>query len=122
MAAMKLAHPEVKRFDTPDETRSFPKGRLEFIHIAGGTVARFTVEPGWRWSEHIKPIAKTAWCEVPHFQYIVSGRMHLVMADGREYEVRSGDVLALPEHHDGWVVGDEPVIAIDWLGASNYAT
>ncbi len=116
-----LPRAEVKDFRTPDETRTFPKGRLELVRVAGGTVARFTVEPGWRWSMHVKPIAKTEWCEVPHSQYLLSGRMHVVMADGREFDVGAGQVLMLPAGHDAWVVGTEPVVAIDWSEATHYA-
>jgi quercetin dioxygenase-like cupin family protein len=112
---------ERKEFKSPDETRTFEKGRLDLINIGGGTVGRLTLQPGWRWSKHVKPIAGTEWCEAPHFQYHLSGRLHVLMADGTEFEVGPGEVSALPSGHDGWVVGDEPVVLIDWAGASNYA-
>jgi quercetin dioxygenase-like cupin family protein len=112
---------ERKEFKSPDETRTFEKGRLDLINIGGGTVGRLTLEPGWRWSKHVKPIAGTEWCEAPHFQYHLSGRLHVLMADGTEFEVGPGEVSLLPSGHDGWVVGDEPVVLIDWAGASNYA-
>ena len=60
-------------------------------------------------------------CEAPHFQYHVQGTLHVVMSDGAEFDARPGDVTALPQGHDAWVVGDEPVVVIDWFGASNYA-
>jgi hypothetical protein len=69
----------------------------------------------------VKPIAKTEWCEAPHFQYHLSGRLHVLMMDGSEFEVGPGEVSALPSGHDAWVVGDESVVLIDWAGASNYA-
>jgi hypothetical protein len=116
-----LTSAEVKRFQSPDETRTFPKGRLDLVQIGGGVVGRLTLEPGWRWSEHVQPIAKTQWCEAPHFQYQVSGRLHIKMADGREFETGPGDVSTLPTGHDGWVVGNEPVVLIDWYGATHYA-
>ena len=112
---------ERKEFKSPDETRTFEKGRLDLINIGGGTVGRLTLQPGWRWSKHVKPIAGTEWCEAPHFQYHLSGRLHVLMADGTEFEVGPGEVSLLPSGHDGWVVGDEPVVLIDWAGASNYA-
>ena len=112
---------ERKEFKSPDETRTFEKGKLELVNIGGGTVGRLTLEPGWRWSKHVKPIAGTEWCEAPHFQYHLSGRMHVLMADGTEFEVGPGEVSVLPSGHDGWVVGDEPAVLIDWAGASNYA-
>ena len=112
---------ERKGFKSPDETRTFEKGRLDLINIGGGTVGRLTLQPGWRWSKHVKPIAGTEWCEAPHFQYHLSGRLHVLMMDGTEFEVGPGEVSLLPSGHDGWVVGDEPVVLIDWAGASNYA-
>jgi hypothetical protein len=112
---------EHKVLDRPDEVREFPLGKLELIDIGGGLVGRLTVQPGWRWSEHVKPIAKTDLCEAPHFQYHLAGVLHVVMADGTEFDARPGDVTALPSGHDAWVVGDEPVVVIDWQGASNYA-
>src|SRR4030043_137104 len=78
-----MASYERKDLKSPDETRTFEKGRLDLINIGGGTVGRLTLEPGWRWSKHVKPIAGTEWCEAPHFQYQVSGRMHVVMEEGR---------------------------------------
>ena len=112
---------ERKEFKSPDETRTFEKGKLELVNIGGGTVGRLTLQPGWRWSKHVKPIAGTEWCEAPHFQYHLSGRLHVLMMDGTEFEVGPGEVSLLPSGHDGWVVGDEPVVLIDWAGASNYA-
>jgi hypothetical protein len=112
---------EFKSFSAPDETRSFEKGRVDLINIGGGVVGRLTLQPGWRWSLHVKPIAKTEWCEAPHFQYQVSGRLHIVMSDGSEYDTHAGQVHAVPQGHDACVVGDEEVVLIDWFGASNYA-
>ena len=115
------ARAELKSLDQADETRTFEKGRLDLINIGGGTVGRLTLEPGWRWSEHVKPIAGTEWCEAPHFQYQVSGHIHVVMADGTEFDSGSGAVSLLPSGHDAWVLGDEPVVLVDWHGATNYA-
>ncbi len=112
---------ERKRFVKPDEVRTFPKGKLELLKIGGGTVGKLTLEPGWKWSVHVKPIAGTELCEAPHFQYHIAGRLHIVMADGTEIEAGPGDVTALPEGHDAWVVGDEPVVLVDWNGVRNYA-
>ena len=107
---------EHKNFSSPDEVRKFEKGKLELINIGGSFVGRFTLEPGWRWSKHVKPIAKTELCEVPHSQYLVSGRMRILMADGNESEAGPGEVVIIPPGHDAWVVGDEPVVAVDWAG------
>jgi hypothetical protein len=116
-----MASAEHKRFEQADETRPFPKGKVDLINIGGATIGRLTLEPGWRWSEHVKPIAGTDWCEAPHFQYHASGRVRVKMADGTEFDAEPGAVTALPQGHDAWVLGDEPVVLIDWWGASNYA-
>ena len=112
---------EQKNFSSPDETRTFDHGLVELVDIAGTQIGRITAQPGWRWSEHVKPIAGTDLCEAPHFQYHVQGTLRIRMADGTEFDARPGDVTALPQGHDAWVVGDEPVVVIDWWGASNYA-
>lgn len=115
-----MTRSEHKSFASPDETRTFGHGRAEVLNIGGGTVGRLILEPGWRWSNDVKPIAGTEWCEAPHFQYQVSGRLHVRMADGEEFELGPGDVATLPSGHDAWVVGDEPVVLVDWHGASHY--
>ena len=112
---------EHKSFSEPAEVREFPHGRAEILSFAGGEVGRLVLEPGWRWSNDVKPIAGTDLCEAPHVQYHVSGRVHVVMADGTEFEAGPGDVTSLPQGHDAWVVGDEPAVVVDWYGASNYA-
>ncbi len=115
---METAH---KHFAQPDETREFPNGRAEMLAIEDAHVGRLTFHPGWRWSNDVKPLAGTASCEAPHFQYHVSGRLAIRMDDGTEFIAEPGDVTALPKGHDAWVVGDEPVVVVDWYGASNYA-
>lgn len=116
-----MSKAEYKNFSTPDETRAFPRGKLDLLRIGKGSVGRLTLEPGWRWSEHVKPIAGTAWCEAPHFQYQVSGRLRVQMKDGNEFDLKPGDVSVLPSGHDAWVVGKEPVVLVDWHGAGDYA-
>lgn len=116
-----MASAEQKRFMNPDETRTFERGQLDLLEIGGGQVGRLTLQPGWRWSEHVKPIAQTEYCEAPHFQYHVSGTLRVRMEDGTEFDAVAGDVTALPSGHDAWVVGDEPAVVVDWFGASNYA-
>jgi hypothetical protein len=112
---------EHRMFSVPDETREFPLGKAEVLKIGGGTVGRLVFQPGWRWSKDVKPIAKTRSCEAPHFQYHVSGKLAIRMDDGTEFVAGPGDVTALPSGHDAWVVGDEPVVVVDWFGASHYA-
>ena len=112
---------EHKSFKSPDEVRNFPNGRLEILNIGGAEVGRLILNPGWRWSNDVKPIAKTSSCQAPHFQYHVAGRIAILMDDGTEIIAGPGDITSLPKGHDAWVVGDEPVIVVDWFGASNYA-
>lgn len=112
---------EHKTFSKPDETRDFPHGKAEILHVGEGDVGRLVFQPGWRWSNDVKPLAGTASCEAPHFQYHVSGRLAIRMDDGQEFIAEPGDITSLPSGHDAWVVGDEPVVTVDWYGASNYA-
>ncbi len=112
---------EVKHLGKPDEVREFPKGLLELIKIGGATVGRGTFQPGWKWSTSVQPLAKTKSCEAPHFQYHVSGILKVRMDDGTEFECRAGDVSLFPSGHDAWVVGDEPVVVVDFQGMIDYA-
>jgi quercetin dioxygenase-like cupin family protein len=117
--------PELIRMslDAPEETRAFEgdMGKLELVNIDTGPVGRATFQPGWRWSEHVKPIAKTESCEAAHMGYYVSGRMRVVMDDGQEAEFGPGDFAVIPPGHDAWVVGEEPCVVIDWQGFADYA-
>jgi hypothetical protein len=112
---------ERKQFSAPDETREFPNGKAEILVIGDAEVGRMTFLPGWRWSNDVKPIAGTDSCHAPHFQYHVSGRLAIHMDDGTELIAEPGDITSLPSGHDAWVIGDEPVVVVDWYGASNYA-
>ncbi len=112
---------EHRGFQVPDEVREFPHGRAEILNVGGGQVGRLIFEPGWRWSADVKPVAGTDWCEAPHFQYHVSGQIAVLMEDGTEFIAGPGDITVLPSGHDAWVVGDEPVVTVDWFGAGNYA-
>jgi mannose-6-phosphate isomerase-like protein (cupin superfamily) len=110
-----------KNLSQPDEKRGFDKGELELVTVGGVTFGRVTLQPGWKWSTCVKPIAKTESCQAPHLQYHISGRIHVVMDDGSEMDFGPGDVSLLPPGHDAWVVGDEPVVAIDIQGMTHYA-
>jgi hypothetical protein len=112
---------ELKTFDSPDEVRRFDKGRLELVNIATGVVGRLVLEPGWRWSESVKPLAGTEWCEAPHFQYHAAGRLRIVTSSGEEFEAGPGEVSSLPSGHDAYVVGEDPAIIVDFFGATHYA-
>jgi len=112
---------EKKSLNSPDEIRIFPKGKVELVTIGGVTFGRGTFEPGWKWSESLKPIVKTQSCEAPHTQYHVSGRLKVRMDDGTEEEFGPGDVSVLSSGHDAWVIGNEPVVVIDITGMTHYA-
>jgi len=112
---------EHRSFEAADETREFPHGRAAILNVGGGQVGRLVFEPGWRWSKDVGPIMGTESCELPHFQYHISGRLAIRMDDGVEFIAGPGDVTALPSGHDAWVVGDEAVVTVDWFGASNHA-
>ncbi|HTG46536.1 MAG TPA: cupin domain-containing protein [Actinomycetota bacterium] len=108
-------------FERADEVREFPNGRAEILEVGDSEIGRLILEPGWRWSNDVKPVAGTESCEAPHFQYHVQGSLAIRMDDGTEFVAQPGDITSLPQGHDAWVVGDEPVIVVDWYGASNYA-
>ena len=112
-----------RSLDKPDETRPFEagKGKLDLVNTDNGPVGRARFEPGWRWSEHVKPIAKTDSCEAAHAGYVISGRMKVVMNDGTEDEFGPGDLMICPPGHDAWIVGDEACVVVDWTGFAHYA-
>jgi hypothetical protein len=114
---------DLKRFEEPDETRVFEKGKLEVVRIGGMTLGRATYEPGWRWSEHVSPIAGTPLCEVEHVGLVLSGRAMAAMQDGTEVELAAGSLFHVPPvPHDSWVIGDEPYVSLHFMGADQYAT
>jgi len=112
---------ELKNFKQPDEIREFPLGKLELVKIGGATVGRAVLQPGWKWSTSVMPIAKTKSCEAPHFQYHVSGILEVKMDDGTILLCKPGDVSLLPQGHDAWVVGNEPAVVVDFQGMIDYA-
>lgn len=111
---------EAKNFESPDEKTAFDHGYVELLHLSSGTVGRAVLEPGWRWSTHIKPVVKTEWCEEEHVGYVESGRVRIRMSNGEEREFGPGDVGIIPPGHDAWVVGDEPCVNIDWQGMADF--
>jgi hypothetical protein len=118
---MKMEKMEVKNLNASEETRVFDKGKLELVKIGGRTVGRATFQPGWKWSESVKPLVNTKSCEAPHFQYHVSGTLRVRMNDGTEKDLKPGDVSLLPTGHDAWVVGNDPVVVVDFQGMIDYA-
>ena len=118
-----MATLQAKRFESPDEVRPFKdeKGKVELVELSGHMVGHGTFEPGWRWSNDVKPIAGTASCGAHHTLAVISGQMHVVMDDGTEFDVGPGDVTVIPPGHDAWTVGDEACVCIDWTGVARYA-
>ena len=117
-----MADIEIKSFDSPDETRPFEgNGQADVVNVAGRTIGKGTFEPGWRWSENIKPIAQTDSCQVSHLGYVLSGRMKVFMVSGSEEEVGPNQVFAIPPGHDAEVVGDEPCVMVDFGEFGEYA-
>ena len=112
-----------KSLDAPEESRAFKdgKGRLELVNMKAGGVGRATFEPGWKWSEHVKPIAGTDSCQAAHTGYVISGQMTVRMDDGEEATYGPGDFMICPPGHDAWIVGDEACVVIDWQGFADYA-
>ena len=107
-----------KNVAKPDESRSFGRGKIDVVKVGEVVFGRAVFEPGWRWSEHVKPIAKTTTCEVHHNGYVESGRMRIRMNDGTESEVGPGDMFVCPPGHDAWIVGDEPCVMYEFSGAA----
>ncbi len=115
------SRPERQCFEKAEEVRAFPKGRLELVEVGGTRVGRAVLEPGWRWSTCVRSLAGTKSCEAAHFQYHVSGNLKVQMDDGTVLECGPGDVSVLPPGHDAWVVGEEPVVVVDFQGMAEYA-
>lgn len=112
----------LKRFENPDEVRTFEKGKFELVNIGGMVIGRATYEPGWKWSTHVGGSLGKAFCDVEHVGIVVSGTATAAMEDGRVIEMKAGDVFYVAPGHDSWVVGDEPYVSLHLLGASDYAS
>lgn len=112
---------EHRSFSKPDEIRKFDMGKVDVVSLGGATFGRAVFQPGWRWSTCVKPIAQTPSCQAPHLNLHISGRLHVVMDDGTEYEFGPGEIGQIPPGHDAWVVGNEEVVVIDISGMENYA-
>jgi quercetin dioxygenase-like cupin family protein len=111
----------LKKFENPDETRIFEKGRFDIIKIGDMTIGKASYEPGWKWSKHVSPIANASLCEVEHIGIVLSGKVMVMIKDGAQIELTSGSVFYVPPiPHDSWVIGDEPYISLHFLGADKY--
>jgi quercetin dioxygenase-like cupin family protein len=112
----------LRRFESPDETRQFPLGTFEIVHIGGLTIGRAIYQPGWKWSEHVGPSLGLTRCPVEHVGLVLSGTATAAFEDGTVVELRTGELFSIPATpHDSWVVGDEPYVSLHLLGADHYA-
>ena len=102
-----------KSFDAPDEVRTPDKVRLEVLDLGGAKAMRMTAQPGWRWSESIKPVVGGESCQARHVGLVQSGRLHLVHDDGTELDLESGQAYVIEPGHDAWVIGDEPFVGYE---------
>src|SRR5713101_1752182 len=112
----------LKRFEQPDEVRTFDKGKFELVNLGGMTIGRASYEPGWRWSVHVGKSTGAKSCMVEHVGLVLSGRATAAMDDGRIIEMKAGDLFYIAPGHDSWVVGDEPYVSLHFLGAEAYAS
>jgi quercetin dioxygenase-like cupin family protein len=111
----------LKRFDSPDETKTFEKGKFELINLGGMQIGRATYEPGWRWSVHVGKVSGLRECQTEHVGMVVSGRAMVAMSDGTKFEIRAGDLFHILPGHDSWVLGDEPYVSLHFSGAAGYS-
>ena len=116
-----LTRAESKNFTNPEETRTFPKGRLDIVNVGGTTMGRARFEPGWKWSQDVKPIAGTESCQAAHLGNVISGEMTVVMDDGSTMRMRAGEAFSIPPGHDAWIEGNEPCVVVDFVGFADYA-
>lgn len=108
---------EKKSFARPDARRPFlDLGGIDEVEVAGGAVRRLTYEPGWRWSVHVGPLLGVTTCGATHVGLVLSGRQGIATTDGQTIELGPGDVFCIPPGHDGWVIGDEPCVVVDFSG------
>ena len=112
---------ETKSHDKPDEVRTPDKTRVEVVRLEGFTLGRFIFQPGWRWSECVKPVVRTDSCQVGHVGYVVSGRITVRMDDGSQSTIEPGMSYTIPAGHDAWVEGNEPFVGIEVMSAEQYA-
>ncbi len=108
-------------FDDSSDVRTFENGQVQVVTVGPFTFGRFEFRPGWRWSEAVKPIVNTELCETHHAGVVLSGTLHVAPSGGPETDIGAGDAYEVQPGHDAWVVGDEPVRSIEFLGAAAYA-
>jgi hypothetical protein len=118
-----MAGVQSRNFDSPDETRTPEKTQVDVVRMGGVTVGRFAFEPGWRWSECVKPVAGTDSCQARHVGVVHTGRLGITHEDGTELEIGPGEVYVIEPGHDAWVIGDERFVGFEFesRAAEEYA-
>ena len=116
-----MAEPRVKSLAKPDEVMSFPLVTVRVVDLGDITVGHFVNEPGWSWKECIQPSVGGDWCQARHLGIVLSGRLGVEFSDGTKMEVGPEEVFDIPPGHNGWVIGDEPVVQIEWAGIRAFA-
>ena len=120
-SSMNVTKLQTKSHDVPDEIREPEKTRVEVVRLEGYTLGRFKFQPGWRWSQCIKPVVGTDSCQVAHVGYAVSGRITVQMNDGSKTAIEKGMSYTIPPGHDAWVEGNDPFVGIEVMSAEEYA-
>ena len=115
-----MAEAVSKSFDRPDEVVDFPNIRTSIVELGDLTVGRQVSQPGWRWSEHVRPTVGGAWCQARHIGFVVSGRFGIELPDGARYQFDEGDVFDIPPGHDGFTIGDQPCEIVEWTGIRTF--
>ena len=110
-----------RSFNDSEEIRKFPNGELRLVTLDDIVFGEFVFQPGWRWSQDVRPIAGTTQCQHRHVGFVVSGQLHVVMNDGASMDFVKGDTYEIPPGHDAWVVGDTPYHGIEFSGARSFA-
>jgi hypothetical protein len=116
-----MAGIEVNDFSTPDEVRKPERTTVELVKVGGGEIGRYTFQPGWQWSDCIKPVVGTDSCQVEHVGYVISGAMHIEHEDGTSLDITQGSVYRIGPGHNAHVLGDEPAVVVEFQGAATFA-
>jgi hypothetical protein len=116
-----MASIESRNLDDPEEVRTPDRTTVNVVNVGGNEVGRFTFEPGWKWSECVKPVAGTDSCQLSHLGYVVSGSIHVEHEDGTALDLTPGDAYVITPGHDAWVNGDEPFVGVEFTSAGDFA-
>jgi class 3 adenylate cyclase len=110
-----------KSFDSPENVIEFPKLVARTVELGDLTVGHIVSEPGWRWSTHVRPTVGGEWCQARHVGFVISGKLGIVLPDGTEYVFGPDEVFDIPAGHDGFTVGDEPCVQVEWAGMRTFS-